>query len=99
MLNVALRILKQVHNSVKEFDFDKILYADSAKEVDGMLADVIANAKNYERNIRKEERKEGKMEEKKEIAEKMLLKNKPISEIMEFTELTEKQIREIEKTI
>jgi len=73
------------------FDFDKILYADSAKEVDGMLADVIANAKNYERNIRKEE--------KKEMARKMLLKNKPISEIMEFTELTEKQIREIEKTI
>ena len=36
---------------------------------------------------------------KKEIATKMLAKNKPIEEIMEFTELTESEIKDIEKTL
>ena len=42
-----------------------------------------------------------KKEEKRktvEIAKKMLLKNKPIEEIIEFTGLTEKEIKEIQKT-
>ena len=41
----------------------------------------------------------GKKEKAIEMAKKMLLKNKPIDEIIEFTELKEKEIREIEKTI
>ncbi|MBO5398616.1 MAG: hypothetical protein J6A36_06830 [Clostridia bacterium] len=37
----------------------------------------------------------GKEEASKEIAKKMLAKNKPIEEIMEFTELTEEEIKKL----
>ena len=82
-----------------------------------MLADVIANAKNYERTLIKKGEQagivkgraegeqagivKGKAEGAKardiEIAKKMLAKNKPISEIMEFTDLTEQEILDIGK--
>ena len=61
-----------------------------------MLADVIANAKNYERNLVRKGRVEGRAEGEKssrvEIAKKMLLKNKSIEEIIEFTGLTIKEV-------
>ena len=91
VFDVAMRILKQIHKSMKDFDSDKILYADSAEEVDGMLADVIAKAKNYDKNLRKE----AKNEEKIETAKEMLKDGEPIEKIMKYTKLTEKQIREI----
>ena len=62
-----------------------------------MLADVIANAKNYERTLLKRGKAEGAKARDIEIAKKMLAKNKPISEIMEFTDLTEQEILDISK--
>ena len=41
----------------------------------------------------------GERRGKKEVATKMLLKNKPIEEIIEFTGLTEKEIEKIRKTL
>ena len=58
-----------------------------------MLSDVIANAKDYENNLRKE----GENSKASEMAKKMLLKNKPIAEIMEFTGLSEKEVKKIKK--
>ena len=46
-----------------------------------------------------EGRLEGRLEGKLEMAAKMLLKNKPVDEIIEFTELTEEKINEIRKTL
>ena len=40
---------------------------------------------------------EGRREQQIEMAKKMLEKNKPIEEIMEFTELTKEEIENIEK--
>ena len=42
---------------------------------------------------------EGKQERSIEIARKMLEKNIPYEEIMDFTELTVKELKEIEKDI
>lgn len=95
VINVAFDILKQVHGSMQDFDFNKILYSGNAEGVDRMLADVIANAKNYDRNLIKQVRKE----EKIELAKKMLLNGESIEKIISYTELTEKKIREIEKTL
>ena len=44
-------------------------------------------------------RRVAKEEEKIETAKKMLLRNKPMDEIVEFTGLTEEKIKEIEKTL
>ena len=75
-----------------------------------MFADILANSKKHERKIRAEGKAEGKVEGKAEgnqegeqkkaikMAKKMLAKNKPLDEIMEFTELTEDEIAEIELT-
>ena len=46
---------------------------------------------------KEEGRKEGKKEEKIEIAKKMLAKNKPIEEIIEFTDLTQEEIKKLQK--
>ena len=40
-----------------------------------------------------------KEESKIEVAEKMILKDRPLSEIIEFTELTEKKIRQLAKEL
>ena len=50
-------------------------------------------------SIRHYEREQGKLEGKLGTAIKMLLKNKPIDEIIEFTELTEDKINEVKKTL
>jgi len=64
-----------------------------------MFADILANSKKHERKIRAEGKVEGNQEgeQKKAIkmAKKMLAKNKPLDEIMEFTELTEDEIAKI----
>ena len=41
----------------------------------------------------------GRYEKAVEMAKRMLLRNKPIDEIIEFTGLTEREIKEIKKTI
>jgi len=89
----ALDIFNDVYG--QKYDFAEILYTKNAEGVDRMLADIVANAKNYEKTIRKE----GAEAKAITMAKKMLLKNKPIDEIMEFTELTEEKIREIEEEI
>jgi hypothetical protein len=57
----------------------------------------------YDERVFVKGKQEGKAEGEKakaiEMAKKMLLKKKPIDEIMEFTGLTEAEIREIEKTL
>jgi len=95
VLSVALDILNQVYGASQSHDFKEILYSENAGRIDSMLTDVIANAKNYERSIRKEERKE----QAKEMAKEMLIDSEPMEKIMKYTKLTEKQIREIEKTL
>ena len=48
---------------------------------------------------RKEGRKEGAQESKIATAKKMILKNKPLAEIIEFSGLTEKKIRQLAKKL
>ena len=68
-----------------------------------MLADVIANAKNYERNLVRKGRLEGRVEGVKakalEMAKKMFIDGKSIDEIIKYTELTAKEIQDLEKTL
>ena len=42
---------------------------------------------------------EGEYKRAVKMAKKMLLKNKPMEEIIEFTDLTEREIKEIKKTL
>jgi len=81
--------------SVKDFRSKLLkvmmLFEKAAERVDIMLSDLLANAKNYEKNLIKKDRKE--------IAKEMLLEGEPIEKIMRYTKLTEKEIRAIEKTL
>ena len=47
----------------------------------------------------REGKKEGKVEANIETAEKMILKDKPLAEIIEFSGLTEKKIRQLAKKL
>ena len=51
------------------------------------------------REGKKEGKKEGKVEANIATAEKMILKNKPLVEIIEFSGLTEKKIRQLAKKL
>jgi predicted transposase/invertase (TIGR01784 family) len=99
IIDIMVDILCEVYGIEKKQDIKAALREKNAERVDKMLSNVIANAKNRERNIRKEGEQIGKKENAIETAKKMLLKNKPMDEIIEFTGLTEKEIRDIEKTI
>ena len=52
-----------------------------------------------EANTLKKAKEEGKIERSIEMAKKMLIKRKPVGEIMEFTDLTKEQIEELKTEI
>jgi len=99
ILGVALDILSELYAVDKKPDLKEILYEKNAGRVDGMFADVIANGKKLVKKSRAEGRAEGRVEGEKskaiKMAAKMLSKNKPIDEIVEFTELTIEEIEEL----
>lgn len=95
VFNIALDLFDQIYGKNQSYKLREIVYKENAGEVDVMLADVLANAKNLEKKIRRE----GKEEKAIEMATKMLLKDKPMDEIIEFTGLSEGKIRGIEKTL
>jgi len=68
----------------KQYDFDENLN----QEVDTVIESVFTKLK-----------REGGEESKIKTAEKMILKNKPLAEIIEFSDLPEKKIREIAKKL
>lgn len=61
------------------------------------LKDKVSSLENAEKKGRDEGIKEGEKKKVLEMAKKMLSKNKPIDEIMEFTDLTKEQIEELKK--
>jgi len=66
------------------------------------MVELIFNEKANERLIEKRSKqaeKQAKKQAKIDMAKKMLLKNKPIAEIIEFTELTKTEILKIKKTL
>jgi len=67
ILGVALDILSEAHGG-QGYNLNEILHEKNTEGVDVMLADVIANAKNYERNLVKKGRAEGRVEGRKEEA-------------------------------
>jgi len=68
----------------KQYDFDEKLN----QEVDTVIESVFTRLK-----------RKGREENKIETAKKMILKNKPLEEIIEFSDLPEKKIREIAKKL
>ena len=89
ILNVAVDIFSDIYGQKQSYKLDEIVHEKNTERVDIMLADWLTDAKTYASNLKKEG--------KKEQAKKMLLKNRPIDEIIEFTELTEKEIKNIAK--
>jgi flagellar biosynthesis/type III secretory pathway protein FliH len=104
ILHMMLDVLNEVMGAGARYDFKKILYANDAKEANTMLSDVLANAKDYELNIRKEGRKEGIKEGRKEgrkegaieIAKSLLQENIPIKIIAKSTKLTVKEVKALQ---
>jgi hypothetical protein len=95
ILGVALDILSKIHKSGENYNLKEILYARSAEEVDSMLSDVIANAKNYEKNIIKKAKKERDIE----LIEKMLRRGDAINEIADFLEITVKDVENAKREL
>ena len=96
VLNLAFKIFRQVYGDSGGFDLSKILYADS-KEVDGMLVDVIANAKKRERNIRAEGKAEGARAAKIETAKKLIKKGLTVEEVSDLTGLEVAAVQELQE--
>ena len=84
-----------------DYNLKEILYAKNAEEVDSMLSDVIANAKNYEKNLIKKAKKEARDEayaEKLEIA-KSLLDTLDVETISTKFNITVEEIETLRETI
>jgi hypothetical protein len=62
-------------------------------EVDEMVKTLL------DKNLIKQTTKEAEKQTKIEMAKKMLLDNEPIEKIVKYTELTEKEIKNIEKQL
>jgi hypothetical protein len=97
VLNAALDILNEVYG--QKYNFSEILYAENAERVDRMLADIVTNAKNYERNLVKKGKSEGEIIGKEEMVKEMLIDGEPMEKIMRYSKFTEEKIRKIEKTL
>jgi len=98
ILGVALDIFSEIYGQTK-YRLDEIIRAETAEGMSGMLVDVLANAKDYENNLRKEgemkaERKAA--QEKLEIAQKLIKRGLSVMDIAEDTGLS---IAEIEKEV
>ena len=68
----------------KKYNFDENLN----REVDNVIKSVFTTLKE-----------EGQEESKIKTAEKMILKDEPLEKIIEYSELTEKKIRQLAKTL
>jgi len=94
IFGVALDILSEIHGG-QGYNFNEILREKNTGRVDTMLAEVIANAKNYERNLVRKGRVEGRAEGEKakavEIA-KSLLDVLDVETISKKTKLTLKEV-------
>ena len=95
ILNVAVDIFGRIYGQKQSYKLDEIVHEESVERVDIMLVDWLTSAKNYERNLKKE----GKKEKAIEFAKEMILDGEPLSKIIKYSKLTEKEIKEIEKTI
>ena len=101
--------LEEFHENHGESAFGKMLYdkylkiAFDKEKIERVKNMQLYQAKTQIKYLSENDVKfiweQSKEESREEMAKKMLLKNKPIDEIIEFTELTEKKIREIKKTL
>lgn len=82
-------------NRADESEKDDLMRNFEQGEVSNMVYGI---DRAFEEEYKKGEKK-GKKEGKIEMAKKMLLKNKPLDEVIEFTELTEKEIKTIENNL
>ena len=103
------KIIIQAHNLVRE---NKINESDDYKIVAALdkLIKYLNKQYNFDENLDQEVdtviqsvyitlKEETKREAKTEVAKKMILKDKPLAEIIEFTGLAEKKIRELAKEL
>ena len=92
-------------NEINSDDHDKIItglaelvkHVDERYELNQKLSGVNEMIKTL--NIARKAEKKGEQKKAVETAKKMLLKNRPIDEIVEFTGLTEKKITDIQKIL
>jgi hypothetical protein len=110
VINKIVDIVEKLYqeNEINSDDHDKIVtgLAELIKHLDERykLNQELSGVDNMIKvlNIARKAEKEAKKAEVKkaiEIAKKMLLNNEPIDKIMEYTELTEKQIQDIQKRL
>jgi len=95
VLSVALDIFGKIYGQSQNYNLNEIIETENAERVNSMLVDVIANAKNYEKNLIRK----GKKESQIEMAKEMLIDGEPMSKIIKYTKLTEKEIKAVEKTL
>jgi hypothetical protein len=95
ILHFAIEILERGQGENQNYDIKKAIYGENAEEAMSMLADIRANAQNFELSVEKR----GRQEEKKEMARTMLLNKEPMDKIMLYTKLTEAEIKKISNTL
>jgi predicted transposase/invertase (TIGR01784 family) len=102
------KLIKELINmdaAIRKVD-EKMSFISSDKEAlrsyqmrEMALSDYTSGMNFAKREGRQEGIITGRQEREIEMAKKMLLKNKPLEEIIEFTELTEQEIKDIQKTL
>lgn len=97
------KILEPRLDKKSQIDIDEVLSKSYQEEVDDMVHNLEKTLDNIERKGIKQGLEQGlvkgKIEEKKQIALKMLKKGLEVKEIMEFTDLSKEEIIKIENKI
>jgi hypothetical protein len=68
ILSAAVDLFGEIYGQSQNYRLDEILYSKNVKGVDGMLVDIITDAKKYEKSLIKKGKIEGKEEAKVEFA-------------------------------
>ena len=101
ILSVATDIFSEIYGQ-RKYKLDEIIRAETAEGVKSMLVDVLANAKNYEENLRKEgeKRAEKKLEkERVETAKTLLEMGDSVEKIATVTKFSIEKVKKIKANL
>jgi predicted transposase YdaD len=100
ILSLCIKLLDMAYGYNKGDDIKELLEENKIREVDRMLCDIIEYAKHEKEEIAAQAATQAaaqaRLENSLEVARKMMAKKYPINAIIELTNLSKKQIEEIE---
>ena len=95
ILNLCIKLMDAAYGYNKSEEIRELLTENRVREVDGMLCDIIENAKKEKEQLLAQGEAKGRLENALEVAREMLLGNSSIDYIVKVTKLPKEKIEEI----